>query len=42
MDVLQWEEDDKERKYWVEEDGEIIGGVIAWMPLREALEEWKG
>ena len=42
MDVLQWEEDDKERKYWVGEDGEIIGGVIAWMPLQEALEEWRG
>ena len=41
MDVLQWEEDDKERKYWVGEDGEIIGGVIAWMPLKEALEEWR-
>jgi hypothetical protein len=31
--VLQWEVDGNDRKYWVNDGGDIIKGVIAWMPL---------
>jgi hypothetical protein len=33
--VLQWEVDGNDRKYWVNDGGDIIKGVIAWMPLPE-------
>ena len=37
--VLQWEVDGNDGKYWVNDGGDIIKGVIAWMPLPEPYKE---
>ena len=33
IEIGFWEVDDPDRKYWVDENGDVLCGVVAWMPL---------
>ncbi len=37
--VAQWEVDGERRRYWVNDDGGFVDGVIAWRPMPEPYKE---